>query len=104
MAFFKPIVHACEIVEGDERLDFWVREPSGREILTAATKTKGGKEKSAIENARELFENYVVHEDGTKITEAEADEYIDMRLSAMHAMSNIVQEKIGLKKILEKNV
>lgn len=98
---FKPLVHACTIQIDDETMDFWVREPSGREILTVAAKK--GKETSPLDNARELFEKYVVHEDGSAISKEEAEGYLDMRLSAMHEMSLTVQDKIGLKKVLEKN-
>ena len=98
---FKPLIHECSIEQGDEIMAFWVREPSGREILLAANATK--KDKPAIENAKELFAKYVVHENGSALSKEEVDELLDMRLSAMHSMSEIVQEKIGLKKVLEKN-
>lgn len=97
---FKPVVHKCEVAEGDEVFTFFVREPSGREILQQAGKAK--KDASAIDNAKELFSRYVVHEDGKEISAAEVDELLDMRLTAMHKVSETVQEKIGLKALTEK--
>ena len=97
---FKPIVHPCEIAEGEEKFTFYVREPSGREILQSAAKQK--KDASAIDNAKELFARYVVHQDGSAISESEVDQLLDMRLSAMHKVSELVQEKIGLKELAEK--
>ncbi len=98
---FKPVIHTCEVTDGDETLKFYVREPSGREILIQAAAAK--KEKPALENAKELFHRYVVHEDGTKLSDTEVDELLDMRLTAMHKVSEAVQEKIGLKALTEKN-
>lgn len=97
---FKPVIHECQVVEGDEAFTFYVREPSGREILTAAAKQR--KDASAIENAKELFSKYVVNKDGTPITDAEVDALLDMRLTAMHKVSDMVQDKIGLKELTEK--
>jgi len=97
---FKPKVHPCEIEEGDEKFTFYVREPSGREILQAAAKQR--KDASAVDNAKELFSRYVVHQDGSAISEAEVDDLLDMRLSAMHKVSELVQQKIGLKELTEK--
>lgn len=97
---FKPTVHPCELSEGDETFTFYVREPSGREILQSAAKQR--KDASAVDNAKELFARYVVHKDGSPISESEVDELLDMRLSAMHKISEKVQEKIGLKELAEK--
>ena len=94
---FKPRVQFCELIEGDETFVFYVREPSGREILQAAAKQR--KDASAIDNARELFSKYVVHEDGSPISNDEVEQMLDMRLTAMHKASNIVQDKIGLKEL-----
>lgn len=98
---FKPVIHECNLQEGDESYTFYVREPSGREILLAASAQK--KDRPAIENARDLFAKYVVQEDGAALTKDQVDELLDMRLTAMHKMSQIVQEKIGLKQVTEKN-
>lgn len=98
---FKPIIHECTLEEGDETQTFYVREPSGREILIAAGASK--KEKPAIDNARDLFAKYVVHQDGTAYTNDEVNDLLDMRLTAMHKLSQLVQEKIGLKTVTEKN-
>lgn len=97
---FKPTVHKCEVSEGDETFTFYVREPSGREILQAAAKQK--KDATAIDNAKDLFARYIVNEDGTAIAAPEVDALLDMRLTAMHKISEAVQEKIGLKELTEK--
>jgi hypothetical protein len=97
---FKPVVLKCELVEGDETLTFYVREPSGREILLQAGKQK--KDNPAIENARELFARFVVHEDGSAYSAEEVDGLLDMKLVAMHKMTSIVQDKIGLRELAEK--
>lgn len=96
---FKPVIHEAELEDGDEKETFFIREPSGREILTQA----GGKtkEKPPVENARDLFAKYVVHEDGTPYNKNEVDELLEMRLTAMHKLSQLVQEKIGLKQVTE---
>lgn len=98
---FKPVVHTCEIEDGDETMTFYVREPSGREILLAASAQK--KDRPAVENASELFQKYVVNEDGSAISKDQVNEYLDMRLTAMHKMSTMVQEKIGLTAVTAKN-
>jgi hypothetical protein len=99
---FKPTVHRCQISEGDESFEFFVREPSGREILQQAAKQR--KDASAVDNAKELFARYVVHEDGSAISEQEVDALLDMRLSAMHKVSEAVQDKIGLRELTEKKL
>lgn len=102
---FKPVIHECEVNEGDEQFKFWVREPSGREILIAADRAKKNPDRAALDNAKELFSKYVVHEDGTALAAQEVEDMLDMRLSAMNKVSEQVQEKIGIKKIAEaKNV
>lgn len=97
---FKPKIKPVEVEDGGETVSFFVREPSGREILEQAGKQK--KDATATENARELFSRFVVHEDGTPVTSAEVDEMLDARLTAMHKMSNKVQEVIGLAEITAK--
>lgn len=98
----KPKKHECQVAEGDEVFTFYVREPSGREMLELAAKQKNEKEKGAIDkpaidNARELFSRYIVNHDGTAISKEEVESILDMRLSAMQKVSEIVQEKIGIK-------
>lgn len=100
---FKPVVHKCEVSDGDESVPMFVREPSGREILTLAAQAKKGQDKTALENARELFSRYVVHEDGSKLDDGEVEDMLNWRLTAMHRASELVQEKIGLKALTEKN-
>lgn len=103
---FKPVIHECVVTEGEETFKFWVREPSGREILIAADKAKKNPDRPALDNARELFGKYVVHEDGTALEVKEIEDMLDMRLSAMNKVSTLVQEKIGITKVGEtvKNV
>lgn len=100
---FKPLIHECEVTEGEETFTFYVKEPSGREILIAAEKAKKNPDRAALENARDLFGKYVVHKDGEALTTQEVEDMLDMRLSAMNKISELVQEKIGLKKAIEKN-
>lgn len=102
---FKPVVHECEVTDGEETYKFFVREPSGREILMAAEKAKRNKERPSIENARELFAKYIVTDDGgqTPISPDDVNAILDMRLEQMQQVSELVQDRIGLKKALEKN-
>lgn len=100
---FKPQIHECEVSEGDETFKFYVKEPSGREILIAAEKAKKNPDRSALENARDLYGKYVVKEDGSPIEPKDVEDMLDMRLSVMNKISDLVTEKIGLKKVLEKN-
>lgn len=100
---FKPIIHECEIFNGDETFKFWVREPSGREVLVSADKAKRNLERPSIENARELFAKYIVKENGDPIGTQDVEDILDMRLSAMQEVSTLVQEKIGLTKLTAKN-
>lgn len=95
---FKPQIHEVELVDGEDNEKFYIREPSGREILTAAGSKK---ERPPIENAKDLFQKYVVHQDGKAYSKEEVDELLEMRLTAMHKLSLLVQEKIGLKQVTE---
>lgn len=99
MAKFKPQIHEVQLEIGDEKETYFIREPSGREILNQAGKKN--KDKDPIDNARDLFDRYVVHEDGSKFSKEEVDELLDMSLVAMHKLSQLVQDKIGLKTVTE---
>jgi hypothetical protein len=100
----KPVTHKCQYpespAEGEEPYTFYVREPSGLEVLRQAKTAK--KDASAEDNAKELFTRYVVNEDGTAISKEGVEEILSFRLSAMHGISKIVQDKIGLTE-LKKN-
>lgn len=104
---FKPKVHECTVEDAGEEFTFYVQEPSGRQILKAAEESKKNPDKPAIENARGLFADYVVTPDEQagayrKLTPDEVDEFLDMRLTAMNKVSELVQEKIGLKAMAAK--
>lgn len=95
---FRPTVHACEVPFGDDKFEFYVREPSGREILEAAAADRA--KKPALEHARELFAEFVVlDKDGAKLTPQDADDMLDMPFPLVMAVSDMVQEKIGIKKV-----
>lgn len=98
MSKFKPRIHEVQLeIDGDTET-YFIREPSGREILQAAGNKK---EKPPIENAKELFSKYVVHEDGSAYEKEEVDGLLDMSLTAMHKLSLLVQDKIGLRTVTE---
>jgi hypothetical protein len=91
---FKPTVKKCSIEDEGESADFYVRQPSGREMLQLAQQFK--KDRSAEENAKDLFSRFVVNEDGSAITREEVAAMMEWRFTAMQKASAEVQEKIGL--------
>lgn len=95
---FKPIIHECAVTEGDDTFTFYVREPSGREMLHLVDKIKKNQDKSSEENARETLSRYHVTEKGEAVTAEYVDSIIDMRLSAMQKILEATQEKIGVRK------
>lgn len=102
MELLKPRIHACTIEDDGESFSFFVKEPSGRQILLAGEKAKTEKPKQSIDNARQLLEDFVVHEDGTKLDKEEVEGILDMRLSAMEKVADAVRDKIGLKRAQER--
>lgn len=97
---FKTRIHECQVADGDEAFTFYVREPSGREMLELAAKQK--KDAPALDNARDLFARYVVNKDGSPISAEEVNGILDMRLTAMQKVSQLVQDKIGLTELAAK--
>jgi hypothetical protein len=98
---FKAKVHECSIEDDGETFTFYVREPSGREILEQAQKANARKaakqpDPSPVENAQESFKRFVVHQDGTPLKDGEVEEMLDFRFSAMQRITDEVLEKTGL--------
>jgi F420-dependent methylenetetrahydromethanopterin dehydrogenase len=98
---FKPQIRKCFVADDGEELVFWVREPSGREILRDADQLKHKKDRPALEGARETLSRYLVKEDGTALSKEEVDEMLDMRFAVVQQIVNQVQEKIGLKQLVD---
>jgi len=101
---FKPKIHEVKVEDAGEVFQFFVKEPSGREVLREADKLKKNPDRAGIENARSLFSNYMVKDEaGTPLSEQEVEEVLDMRLTAMNKVTEVITETIGLKRALEKN-
>lgn len=93
---FKPVVCKVDVEDEDEVVAVHVRQPSGREMLDMASKFK--KDQSALETARDIFRQFVVHEDGSAISKEEVSDMLEWRFSAMQKASLAVQKRIGLVK------
>jgi hypothetical protein len=114
-ADFAPRVLPCE-VKGDEGiLVFFVREVGGEEMFEKAklekAKAKKKKDSGAAEdddafkeNARQLFKDYVVHEDGTPISDAEIASAMKMRFRMLMDATTEINRRLGVVPDPEKKV
>lgn len=96
---FKPVVKKRTVEDEGEKIDIFIRQPSGREMLNISQTFK--KENPPEENAKELFSKFVVNEDGSKLSAEQVSEMMDWRFSAMNQASDIVQDEIGLTKLVK---
>jgi hypothetical protein len=89
---FTPRVIDCEVEHEGEKLQFKVRQPSAREVLT----TKPNPNASPLESSLDVFKRYMVNDDGTPIDEDTANAIIDMGTAAYKKISDTIVEKLGL--------
>ena len=93
---FRPKVKAVEIEDDGEKFTFYVRQQtvleSSKQADALAKRKKAGDEPTNVEMTSEMAKNFVVHEDGTSISDEEVSGLMSMSPSAFKKMSDRLVE------------
>lgn len=99
---FKPKIVPCLYEEDGESFVFYVRKPNAKEMSALVQdykeREKKGVEPSYLENLRATAQNFCVHGDGGKLTEAELAEFEEMSYTASQGITDIIMRTVGLAK------